>query len=59
MVCLSRQYPSKFFKVCLPQDLLGPFLNTLFQMFDWILNTILDLEKILIQAQGKYILQYL
>ena len=27
--CLSRPYPSKFFKGCLPQILLGPFLNTL------------------------------
>ena len=28
MVCLSRLYPFKFFKGCLPQILLGPFLNT-------------------------------
>ena len=28
MVCLSRPYPFKFFKGCLPQILLGPFLNT-------------------------------
>ena len=27
--CLSRPYPFKFFKGCLPQILLGPFLNTL------------------------------
>ena len=27
--CLSRPYPSKSFKGCLPQILLGPFLNTL------------------------------
>ena len=26
---LSRTYPCKFFKGCLPQILLGPFLNTL------------------------------
>ena len=26
---LSRPYPFKFFKSCLPQILLGPFLNTL------------------------------
>ena len=26
--CLSRPYPFKFFKGCLPQILLGPFLNT-------------------------------
>ena len=29
MVCLSRPYPLKFFKSCLPQILLSPFLNTL------------------------------
>ena len=29
---LSRLYPFKFFKGCLPQILLGLFLNTLFQL---------------------------
>ena len=29
MVCLSRPYDFKLFKGCLPQILLGPFLNTL------------------------------
>ena len=29
---LSRPYPFNFFKGCLPQILLGPLLNTLFQM---------------------------
>ena len=29
MVCSSRPYPFKFFKGCLRQILLGPFLNTL------------------------------
>ena len=29
MVCLGRPYHFKFFKACLPQVLLGPFLNTL------------------------------
>ena len=33
MVCLSRQYPFKFFKGCLPQILLEPFLNTLSYLF--------------------------
>ena len=28
IVCLSKPYPFKFFKGCLPQILLGPFLNT-------------------------------
>ena len=31
MVCLSRHCLVKFFKGCLPQILLGPFLNTLTQ----------------------------
>ena len=31
--CLSKPYPSKFFKGCLPQILLGPSLNTLSKMF--------------------------
>ena len=29
MVCLNRPYHLKSFKGCLPQILLGPFLNTL------------------------------
>ena len=33
MVCLSRPYPFKIFKGCLPQILLGPFLNALSHMF--------------------------
>ena len=33
MLCLSRPYPFKFLKGCLPQILLGPLLNTLFHMF--------------------------
>ena len=41
--CLSRPYPLKFFKGCLPQILPGPFLNTLFQMFDSVLNMILGI----------------
>ena len=32
MVCLSRPYPFKLFKGCLPQILLGPFMNTLSHM---------------------------
>ena len=31
-VCLSKPYHFKFFKGCLPQILLGPFLNTLAHM---------------------------
>ena len=36
MVCLSRPYPFKFFKGCLPQILLRPFLNILFQIPLWV-----------------------
>ena len=32
IVCLSRPYHFKFFKGCLPQILLGPFLNTLTEL---------------------------
>ena len=32
-VCLSRPYPLKFFKGYLPKMLLGPFLNTLSQIY--------------------------
>ena len=32
MVCLNRPYSFKFFKGCLPQISLGPFLNTLSHM---------------------------
>ena len=31
-ICLSRPYHFKFFKGCLPQTLLGPFLNTFSQL---------------------------
>ena len=34
MICLNRRYQFKFFKGCLLQNLLGPFLNTLIQMVD-------------------------
>ena len=30
---LSRPYPFNFYKDCLPQILLGPFLNTCTQMY--------------------------
>ena len=33
MVCLRRPYQFKFFKGCLPQILLGPFLNTSSHLF--------------------------
>ena len=37
MVCLGRPYRFKFFKGCLPQILLGLFLNTLTQMINFAL----------------------
>ena len=33
MVCLNRPYHFKFFKGCLPQIPLGPFLNTLSHIY--------------------------
>ena len=33
MVCLSRPYPFKLFKGCLPQNLLSPLLNILTQLY--------------------------
>ena len=32
MVCLTRPCPLKFFKGCLPQNVLSPLLNTLSQI---------------------------
>ena len=43
MICLSRPYPFKFFRDCLSQILLGPFLKTLSQVLlpnPWTLNVI-------------------
>ena len=33
MVCFGRPYHFKFFKGCLPEILLGPFLNDLTQLY--------------------------
>ena len=46
MVCLSRPYPFNFFKGCLPQVLLVPFLNTC--------SHILFVAKILKTNQGVF-----
>ena len=43
MICLSRPYPFKFFKGCLPQTLLGPFLNNL--PVYYLMNTIMPPPK--------------
>ena len=58
----SRMDQVKFFKVCLPQILLGPFLNTLTH----ILEELISREKVkqfdmieaidLIKLQGYYLL---
>ena len=46
MVCLSWPYPFKFCKGCLPQILLGPFLNTWSEMCDRVVNAPLGVQKI-------------
>ena len=47
MVCLSRPYHFKFFKSCISQILLGPFLNTLTQIPGQPLHTKNHLRNIL------------
>ena len=51
MICLSRPYYFKLFKVCLPQILLGPFVNNLphiilknylDKFLNWKTNTLYD-----------------
>ena len=44
MVCLSRSYQSKVFKGCLPQVLLGPFLNSLSRI-KWSLSPMFILKS--------------
>ena len=64
MVYLNRPYHFKFFKDCLPQILLGPFLNTLFQIFfpQFVLKnyskvvTRLVFKKLMLN--NKYMLKY-
>ena len=34
----KQNVPLKFFKICLPQILLGPFLNTLSQISQWLIQ---------------------
>ena len=41
---LSRPYPLKFFKDCLPQNLLHPFLNTLSQILLEVLQILRGVE---------------
>ena len=40
MVCLDRPYHCKFFKGCLPQILLGPFLNIFSHMHQCSLTVV-------------------
>ena len=64
MVYLNRPYHFKFFKDCLPQMLLGPFLNALFQIFfpQFVLKnyskvvTRLVFKKLMLN--NKYMLKY-
>ena len=42
---LSRPYPFKFFKGCLPQILLGPFLNTLSHLYGRICMSLFQLRR--------------
>ena len=57
MVCLGRSYHFNFFKGCLPQILLDPFLNTLNQMVV-LPNILLNLGKapfkLIKLIHGKY-----
>ena len=48
MVCLSRLYPFKFFKGCLPQILFGPLPNTLSRI-----SRVLGITKSLNVKGGK------
>ena len=45
MICLSRPCHFKFFKGCLPQISLGPFLNTLSQIQLWDISKNSDFKK--------------
>ena len=38
MVCLNRPYNFKFLKACLPQILLGPFLNKLTHILSIVIS---------------------
>ena len=59
MVCLGRLNHFKFFKGCLPQILLGPFLNILTQIIQFVLYAHLDLQLQILNHLGEYQLQKL
>ena len=44
--CLSRPYPFKFFKGCLPQNLLRPLLNTLSHLLYVLVLEILTINRV-------------
>ena len=44
--CLSRPYPFKFFKECLPQNLLHPLLNTLSHLLYVLVLEILTINRV-------------
>ena len=50
MVCQSRPYHFKFFKGCLPQILLGPFLNNLIPLFRELFRTDNNLDEAIFRA---------
>ena len=54
IACLSRPYLSKFFKGCLPQILIGPFLNALSILKICPKNLSFYLKNIIIQKK-KYV----
>ena len=47
MVYLSKPYPFKFFKDCLPEILLGAFLNILSHMYEQFCEYIYDIYFII------------
>ena len=49
MVCLSKTYHFKFFKDCLPRNLLSPLLNTLSHMFGYYVS---DMLKVSYRSAG-------
>ena len=53
---LSRPYDFKFFKGCLPQILLGPFLNTYMILVDIGLNRLFSCTHL---SGIRYFLQFL
>ena len=62
MVCLSRPYLLKFFKACLPQNLLSPFLyalSHLFGKFFWFREHSAVKMQVFIITNSKVMKQYL